>query len=162
MIIRRIIGLILIIISVASLVSSHSSKKKIDELYESARHEILFSTSQIGLNESGEFQSDYLYSHGTLVRNAELIEEEQNADIVIQTQSGKPEYLRYRSENEFVVISCDKNPVTVMKKNHFDGEVQFLNSVCGCEKLPFVIVNYASIIASCFLIPMGLYLALIK
>lgn len=157
--IRQFIGIILIFVALFSLYKSYTFTKEIREGYEFARSEVILNSNQIELNEINTLTTDYRFAHGIIVSNSREAGNEVSPDLIVVLPDGNTVNLVFAEGNEFRIY---KGPITVSKVTQFEGQISFLNSVCGCENMGPFIVLIASVCACLIFIPLGLYLTLKK
>ena len=155
----RIIGLVLITISVIPTYKAYYTKKRIHDKFVTTSEEVIHSTKGIEPNSTETFQSNYPYGHGLIIRNAKATE--SNSDITIHSD-GDPFYIEYEKGNELRYGSSPNIEIQVSKNEHFEGEIEFLTATCGCENMIPSLFFYASLIPIVAIMPFGLYLTLRK
>lgn len=112
----------------------HSIKTKVRIAFEEAQEEVIFSSDQVELNETKSFETTYPDAHGIFIRNAQKNEGSQSTDLNVEYQNGDSVDFVYTEGEEFL-LSTYETPISVRKENEFEGKIEFLNFVCGCENM---------------------------
>lgn len=160
--IRRVIGVVLLLVAVVVISTTYSEKQRIRSGFDTARETPILTSDQIALNEEATIDTAYVYAHQKLrIRNAEKKIEDQSPSLTLEFADGDIWELAY-AEGEESLISVHDGPITVTKNRNLEGEIQFLNFACGCENIGPSIFFYGSMAIGAVIIPLGLFLTLKK
>lgn len=70
--IRRVIGVVLLLVAVVVISTTYSEKQRIRSGFDTARETPILTSDQIALNEEATIDTTYVYAHQKLrIRNAE-------------------------------------------------------------------------------------------
>jgi hypothetical protein len=156
--VRRIIGVVLFLPITVIIVLSYLEKARVYEEFERAQVDVIFSSDELELNQTKSFKSTYRYSHGVIIRNAIKNKDNQPADLSIGCGDGDAIDVVY-SEGEKFIIGARKSTISVRKESNFEGRIEFLDSVCGCENIAPSVCFFGSLLLGAVLIPIGFCLA---
>ena len=160
--IRRAIGVALLLVAVLVVFKTYSEKVRIRSGFEIARETPILTSDQISLGDNATVDTTYVYSHQRLrIRNAAEKNEDQSPSLTLEFADEDIWELVY-SENEEILISVHKGPITVTKNRKPEGDIQFLNFACGCENIGPSIFFYGSLAIGAVIISLGLVLTLKK